>query len=345
MTIGERIKEIRKQNKLTQVQLGKLTGISADIIGKYEKGVRTPKEDRLEVIANALGTSVFTLQGTSVSEDEEFVQLLMKLDEAALIDIERNSKEITIKFQNKIHHSNNLATYLNTWLNARDGLNDSSEITDMIDYENWKNNFPLNIQKEQEQKLTFFNKYFEEHKAKQQKTHKKISRRSELVLTLKNMLETDFAFDCIRNDDITNDKIPNVVHIPTIAFPICIVDELLQPMDASISPLAGSNRKANKLFTDFLLELDDIKTLGITVETFIAIKGNTEYLCYTIHMPELSELPVDIALVKNQLPHTEDIPYYATGIIDDDSKESFEKSFAERLDDSDFFFRDKISSN
>lgn len=51
MTIGERIKELRKLRGLTQKQLGIAVDFdekNADIrIAQYESGTRTPKADRL----------------------------------------------------------------------------------------------------------------------------------------------------------------------------------------------------------------------------------------------------------------------------------------------------------
>lgn len=58
--IGERIKEKRERLKITQKQLGKIVGVSQELIGKFETGQRSPYE-YLGAIAEALHTSRYFL--------------------------------------------------------------------------------------------------------------------------------------------------------------------------------------------------------------------------------------------------------------------------------------------
>lgn len=57
MTIGEKIKYLRKQKGLTQTELSALTGIHQVSITKYEKGKMIPQPDQLQKIVEALGVS------------------------------------------------------------------------------------------------------------------------------------------------------------------------------------------------------------------------------------------------------------------------------------------------
>lgn len=57
MTIGEKIRKIRKENGLTQKQLGEKLGVSYQMIAQYENGKRNPKIDTIEKIADALEVS------------------------------------------------------------------------------------------------------------------------------------------------------------------------------------------------------------------------------------------------------------------------------------------------
>lgn len=57
MTIGEKIKYLRKQKAVTQTELAKLTGIHQVSITKYEKGKMTPQPDQLQKIVEALNVS------------------------------------------------------------------------------------------------------------------------------------------------------------------------------------------------------------------------------------------------------------------------------------------------
>lgn len=57
MTVGENIKRIRESNHLTQKELAYLSKISEGMIKQYETNVRTPKQDKLNQIADALGVN------------------------------------------------------------------------------------------------------------------------------------------------------------------------------------------------------------------------------------------------------------------------------------------------
>ena len=55
MSIGENIRRIRKDKKLTQKELGeKLEGISQQQIGQWENGIKIPKLETIQKIATAL---------------------------------------------------------------------------------------------------------------------------------------------------------------------------------------------------------------------------------------------------------------------------------------------------
>ena len=61
MTVGEKIRECRKDKKLSQKQLGERCGIAEPTIRRYELGKLNPKAETLERIANALEVPVSDL--------------------------------------------------------------------------------------------------------------------------------------------------------------------------------------------------------------------------------------------------------------------------------------------
>lgn len=61
MTIGERIRELRKAKGMTQKQVGENCGMPDSAIRKYEHGVITPKRETLKRIADALGVDVASI--------------------------------------------------------------------------------------------------------------------------------------------------------------------------------------------------------------------------------------------------------------------------------------------
>lgn len=74
MTIGERIRQARKERGLTQKQLGEVSGTSETTVKQYERGVRQPRIDQLQRIAAALGVDFYSLaswdQATKALEDD-----------------------------------------------------------------------------------------------------------------------------------------------------------------------------------------------------------------------------------------------------------------------------------
>lgn len=58
MKIGNKLKELRKQKKLTQEELAKKSELSKNAIWNYENGKRTPSYENLQKICNALQISL-----------------------------------------------------------------------------------------------------------------------------------------------------------------------------------------------------------------------------------------------------------------------------------------------
>lgn len=63
MSIGQNIKQLRIEKKLTQKELSKLTGISEVMISQYERGIRIPKNRNLRKLAYVLDESGSRLLG------------------------------------------------------------------------------------------------------------------------------------------------------------------------------------------------------------------------------------------------------------------------------------------
>ncbi len=72
MTIGEKIRTIRKEKGLTQKELGdKLGKISQQQIGQWETGKANPKKETLQKIANALEVDITALMDISTLSNPE----------------------------------------------------------------------------------------------------------------------------------------------------------------------------------------------------------------------------------------------------------------------------------
>ncbi|NSW91337.1 MAG: helix-turn-helix transcriptional regulator [Firmicutes bacterium] len=67
--IGNRIKQLRKENNLTQNQFASLFGLYDSTISQYENGKREPEYDTLIKIANKFNVSIDWLLGRVESKD------------------------------------------------------------------------------------------------------------------------------------------------------------------------------------------------------------------------------------------------------------------------------------
>lgn len=71
MTVGEKIRRIRKEKGLTQKQLGELCGMNEANVRKYELGKANPKIETVDKIASALGEPLNCFLDISVKEVKE----------------------------------------------------------------------------------------------------------------------------------------------------------------------------------------------------------------------------------------------------------------------------------
>lgn len=82
MTFGQKVSFCRKEKKLSQAELGKLSGISGDIIGKYERDEMKPAIDTAKKLADALSVSLDYLAGYGNSKvlDKKTLQRLEDIE-------------------------------------------------------------------------------------------------------------------------------------------------------------------------------------------------------------------------------------------------------------------------
>ncbi len=83
MTFGQKVSFCRKEKKLSQAELGKLSGISGDIIGKYERDEMKPAIDTAKKLADSLSVSLDYLAGDGNLKvlDKKTLQRLKDIDE------------------------------------------------------------------------------------------------------------------------------------------------------------------------------------------------------------------------------------------------------------------------
>ncbi|MEH7122076.1 helix-turn-helix transcriptional regulator [Bacillus sp. JJ1773] len=68
--LGERIKKLRKERKITQEELGKKINVTKVSISGYENGIRNPDTDTLKKIADFFGVTTDYLLGRTDNPNE-----------------------------------------------------------------------------------------------------------------------------------------------------------------------------------------------------------------------------------------------------------------------------------
>ena len=96
MSIGQKIKTIRKTNKLTQVELSKKANISRSYLADIENDRYNASLDTLKSIANALNVKISDLVEESKVNDSKSSKNKEQIDTIAA-HLESKDKEITPK--------------------------------------------------------------------------------------------------------------------------------------------------------------------------------------------------------------------------------------------------------
>lgn len=91
MEFSERLKDLRKQAGLTQVDVAEKLGISQPAYASWERGVKKPTQENLVKIAQILNVSVDYLVGNSEEKTDELdnIELLFRMNSKGLTDEEK----------------------------------------------------------------------------------------------------------------------------------------------------------------------------------------------------------------------------------------------------------------
>ena len=96
MSIGARIKELRKQKGLTQTQLGELINVTKVSISCYEHGTRTTNLETFIDLVNVLETTPDYLLGRDINvvaeNDEKYSLVLPKIDIEIIKEIQKDKQ-------------------------------------------------------------------------------------------------------------------------------------------------------------------------------------------------------------------------------------------------------------
>lgn len=91
MEFSERLKDLRRQAGLTQVDVAEKLGISQPAYASWERGVKKPTQENLVKIAQILNVSMDYLVGNSEEKSDELdnIELLFRMNSKGLTEEEK----------------------------------------------------------------------------------------------------------------------------------------------------------------------------------------------------------------------------------------------------------------
>lgn len=78
---GDRVRTLRSRRELSQEQLARAAGLSADTISRIERGRYHPTLDTMVKVGKALGLSLGALLGDELDRADELAELIRELPE------------------------------------------------------------------------------------------------------------------------------------------------------------------------------------------------------------------------------------------------------------------------
>ena len=143
MSVGERIKFIRKLKGMTQKQLGIAVGFnekSADIrVAQYESGTRKPKEKILNSIAEVLEVSPAVLDVSNIDSDAGLINMFFALEDLYGFEIKKDDNGIYLSLSRRQQAKDTaISQLLSHWYDKYEKLK-NGEISKK-DYDQWRYN-------------------------------------------------------------------------------------------------------------------------------------------------------------------------------------------------------------
>ena len=136
MTIGEKIKKVRKLKGLSRSELAFLCGMSEYTIRSYEQGIRTPSDSQLDKIALALEVDIHAISNPSLDSRIGVAHTLFELEEQFGLTVTKYEGLIVIRPE----QYTGTYDFLSSWCNMKEKMI-NGEIT-QEEYDMWRYNYP-----------------------------------------------------------------------------------------------------------------------------------------------------------------------------------------------------------
>lgn len=140
MSTGERIRRARKAAGLSQTNLASELGKSRSMIANYETDTRTPDDETLAEIAEALGVTPQSLQDRNLDSVQDVLEVLFQMDEAGFgIEPVETKNGIVLAVDPDAPHAPKLIMALEIWNEQLKALK-GGDIS-KVEYATWRGSF------------------------------------------------------------------------------------------------------------------------------------------------------------------------------------------------------------
>ena len=139
---GEKIRLIRTRKKMTTLDVASKCTFKDAAIRHYENGIRDPKDEQLQELANALGVDVTALYDRKIESISDIMHILFEIETDGYVvptkfPVNPNSSRTAygVRTLNEV-----LNEGIEKWCEKRE-LWETEQITD-VEYRNWQDAFP-----------------------------------------------------------------------------------------------------------------------------------------------------------------------------------------------------------
>lgn len=316
MTLGAKIKKYRLLKGMTQKTLGAevLKGkMNSDVrINQYERNFAAPKEEIRTKIADALDVDLPALSDVNIESVEDVMYVLFELEEKLGLKISKENGKIQLSFDHLAEDRSNemLLTYLNFWENEASKDHSTSQQHD--DYMRWQGKFSSNINTYLREKEDAINAYYKDSASQFAQNGSYAKTTSDIVRLLRRIIESGFTVSTRYTHDMSG------------AGYVFYVNELLNP----------PSKEAEKLFANFLAEINHFNDLGAGCYTEVSMPDNHIMITYNIPISSFN-------VIKGQID--EFLDFLKKGDRSEFVVDSFEKGFETNLNDYHNNIEDEIS--
>ena len=139
MTIGARIRKYRNAEGLTQKELADEVGLTESAIRNYERDIRTPSDQQIEKIAEAMSVSADSIREIGVCGARGMMEIIFRSERDLGLKPVITDDGIAVAADSTNQRSQKIAQALKSWKLIRDQL-ETGEVSE-AEYETWKARF------------------------------------------------------------------------------------------------------------------------------------------------------------------------------------------------------------